>query len=53
MAVAGGEKQGRAISGLNIARKFEEVHMLDILFIVIGLTFLGGAMLYVRACDRL
>ena len=27
--------------------------MLDILFIVIGLGFLGGAMLYAVACDRL
>jgi len=27
--------------------------MLDALFIVIGLAFLGGAMLYARACDRL
>jgi hypothetical protein len=27
--------------------------MLDILFIAIGLAFLGGAMLYARACDRL
>lgn len=31
----------------------EEVFMLDILFIAIGLAFLGAAMLYVRACDRL
>jgi hypothetical protein len=30
-----------------------EVFMLDALFIVIGLAFLGGAMLYARACDRL
>jgi hypothetical protein len=34
-------------------RKGEEVLMLDILFIAIGLAFLGGAMLYARACDRL
>jgi len=27
--------------------------MLDLLFIAIGLAFLGGTMLYVRACDRL
>jgi hypothetical protein len=27
--------------------------MLDIMFIAIGLAFLGGAMLYARACDRL
>ena len=27
--------------------------MLDILFIVIGLGFLGGAMLYAVACNRL
>jgi len=27
--------------------------MLDILFIAIGLAFLGGAMLYARVCDRL
>jgi len=27
--------------------------MLDVLFIAIGLAFLGGAMLYARACDRL
>ena len=30
-----------------------EVIMLDILFIVIGLGFLGGAMLYAVACDRM
>jgi hypothetical protein len=34
------------------ARK-SEVFMLDILFIVIGLGFLGGAMLYAVACDRM
>jgi len=27
--------------------------MLDLLFIAIGLAFLGGAMLYAVACDRL
>ena len=27
--------------------------MLDILFIAIGLGFLGGAMLYAVACDRM
>jgi len=27
--------------------------MLDLLFIAIGLAFLGGAMLYAFACDRL
>jgi len=27
--------------------------MLDVLFIVIGLGFLGGAMLYAVACERL
>jgi len=27
--------------------------MLDILFIVIGLGFLGGVMLYAVACDRM
>jgi len=27
--------------------------MLDLLFIVIGLAFLGGAMLYAVACERL
>ena len=27
--------------------------MLDILFIAIGLAFLGGAMLYAVACDRM
>ena len=31
----------------------KEVFMLDIMFIAIGLAFLGGAMLYARACDRL
>ena len=30
-----------------------EVSMLDILFIAIGLAFLGGAMLYAVACDRM
>jgi len=30
-----------------------EDSMLDILFIVIGLGFLAGAMLYAGACDRL
>ena len=30
-----------------------EVSMLDLLFIVIGLGFLAGAMLYAVACDRL
>lgn len=30
-----------------------EVCMLDILFIVIGLGFLAGAMLYAVACDRM
>jgi hypothetical protein len=34
------------------ARK-NEVFMLDILFIVIGLGFLAGAMLYAVACDRM
>jgi hypothetical protein len=34
------------------ARK-NEVFMLDILFIAIGLAFLGGAMLYAVACDRM
>jgi hypothetical protein len=34
------------------ARK-DEVSMLDILFIGIGLGFLAGAMLYAVACDRL
>jgi len=27
--------------------------MLDLVFIVIGLAFLGGAMLYAVACERL
>jgi len=27
--------------------------MFDLMFIAIGLAFLGGAMLYARACDRL
>ncbi len=40
-------------SRLQAPPKAEEVLMLDILFIVIGLAFLGAAMLYVRACDRL
>jgi hypothetical protein len=31
----------------------KETVMLDILFIVIGLGFLAGAMLYAVACDRL
>ncbi len=53
LAFAGGEKRGPALPNLIIARQFEEVLMLDILFIVIALAFLGGAMLYVRACDRL
>jgi hypothetical protein len=30
-----------------------EVSMLDVMFIAIGLGFLGGAMLYAAACDRL
>jgi hypothetical protein len=30
-----------------------EAAMLDLLFIVIGLGFLAGAMLYAVACDRL
>jgi len=34
------------------ARK-NEVFMLDILFIAIGLGFLAGAMLYAVACDRM
>ncbi|HEY0105289.1 MAG TPA: hypothetical protein VGB91_04340 [Rhizomicrobium sp.] len=33
--------------------KAEEVRMLDILFVAIGLAFLAAAMAYVRACDRL
>jgi hypothetical protein len=37
---------------LGRARK-NEVFMLDILFIAIGLAFLGGAMLYAVACDRM
>ena len=28
-------------------------HMLDLLFIAIGLSFLAGAMLYAVVCDRL
>jgi hypothetical protein len=35
------------------SRKEDEVGMLDILFMIIGLAFLGGAMLYAVACDRL
>ena len=31
----------------------DEVFMLDILFIAIGLAFLAGAMLYAVACDRM
>jgi hypothetical protein len=31
----------------------DEVFMLDVMFIVIGLAFLAGAMLYAVACDRL
>jgi len=34
-------------------RRKNEVCMLDILFIVIGLGFLAGAMLYAVACDRM
>jgi hypothetical protein len=34
-------------------RAKSEVSMLDLLFIVIGLGFLAGAMLYAVACDRL
>ncbi len=34
-------------------RADKEVSMLDILFTVIGLGFLAGAMLYAVACDRL
>jgi hypothetical protein len=29
------------------------LYMLDILFIAIGLAFLGAAVLYAAACDRL
>jgi hypothetical protein len=31
----------------------KRLFMLDILFIAIGLAFLGGAVIYARACDRL
>jgi hypothetical protein len=31
----------------------DEVSMLDILFIAIGVAFLAGAMLYAVACDRM
>jgi hypothetical protein len=34
-------------------REKNEVPMLDLLFIVIGLGFLAGTMLYAVACDRL
>jgi hypothetical protein len=34
-------------------RRISEVFMLDILFIVIGLGFLAGAMLYAVACERM
>ena len=37
----------------SIPRPKELVFMLDILFIVIGLGFLAGAMLYAVACDRM
>jgi hypothetical protein len=35
------------------SRPKNEASMLDILFIVIGLGFLAGAMLYAVACDRM
>ena len=36
-----------------LSRDRNEVLMLDILFIAIGLGFLGAAMLYAVACDRM
>ena len=42
----------RILQGRDCAKK-SEVLMLDLLFIVIGLGFLAGAMLYAVACDRL
>jgi hypothetical protein len=41
-----------AYSRCAIAPK-NEVSMLDLMFIAIGLGFLAGAMLYAVACDRL
>jgi hypothetical protein len=34
-------------------RAENEVSMLDLMFIAIGVAFLAGAMLYAAACDRL
>jgi len=41
-----------AYSHCEVASK-NEVSMLDLMFIVLGLGFLAGAMLYAVACDRM
>jgi hypothetical protein len=33
--------------------RFEEFHMLDVIYILIGAAFLGGCVLYAIACEHL